>query len=108
MNYNVLKYWIALKSIPGIGNVNFPALVDKFGSMPAIFAATVSLLKETQGISKEIATAITSFKDWDKVKKEFDLIDKNKLNIITYQDELYPQSFLIFMAVLLIYMCEAI
>ena len=94
MNYDVLKYWIALKSIPGIGNVNFPALVDKFGSMPAIFAATVSLLKETQGISKEIATAITSFKDWDKVKKELDLIDKNKFNIITYQDERYPQNLL--------------
>ena len=94
MNYDVLKYWIALKSIPGIGNVNFPALVDKFGSMPAIFAATVSLLKETPGISKEIAIAITSFKDWDKVKKELDLIDKNKINIITYQDERYPQKLL--------------
>ena len=108
MNYDVLKYWIALKSIPGIGNVNFPALVDKFGSMPAIFAATVSHLKETQGISKEIATAITGFKDWDKVKKELELIDKNKINIITYQDELYPQKLIIFMTVLLLYMFEAI
>ena len=90
MDYDILKYWIALKSIPGIGNVTFPALVDKFGSLPAIFAAPVSELKEIQGISKETATAIANFKDWDKVKEELELIKKNKVNIITYQDDLYP------------------
>jgi len=90
MNYDILKYWIALKSIEGVGNITFPALVDKFGSLPAIFAAPVSHLKEIQGISKEIATAITGFRDWDKVKEELELIDKNKINIITYQDDPYP------------------
>ena len=90
MNYDILKYWIALKSIADIGNITFPALVDKFGSLPAIFAAPVSHLKEIRGISKEIATAITGFRDWDKVKEELELIDKNKINIITYQDDPYP------------------
>ena len=90
MNYDILKYWIALKSIEGVGNITFPALVDKFGSLPAIFAAPVSHLKEIRGISKEIATAITGFRDWDKVKEELELIDKNKINIITYQDDPYP------------------
>jgi DNA processing protein len=94
MNYDILKYWIALKSIPGIGNVNFAALVDKFGSLPAIFASPVSHLKEISGISKETATAIASFKDWDKVKEELELIKKNDVNIITYQDDLYPQKLL--------------
>ena len=90
MNYDILKYWIALKSIEGVGNITFPALVDKFGSLPAIFAAPVSHLKEIRGISKEIATAITGFRDWDKVKEELELIDKNKINIITYKDDPYP------------------
>ena len=90
MNYDILKYWIALKSIEGVGNIPFPALVDKFGSLPAIFAAPVSHLKEIRGISKEIATAITGFRDWDKVKEELELIDKNKINIITYKDDPYP------------------
>jgi DNA processing protein len=90
MNYDIFKYWIALKSIAGIGNITFPALVDKFGSLPAIFAAPVLKLRETPGISKNIATAIAGFKDWDKVKEELELLDKNKINIITYQDELYP------------------
>ena len=90
MNYDILKYWIALKSIAGIGNITFPALVDKFGSLPAIFAAPVSKLRETPGISKNIATAIAGFKDWGRVKQDFELLDKNEINIITYQDEFYP------------------
>ncbi|HUN54830.1 MAG TPA: DNA-processing protein DprA [Smithella sp.] len=92
MNYDVLKYWIALRSIPGIGSVNFLALIDKFGSMPAIFAAPVSRLKETTGISKEIAASIAGFGDWDNVKKEFEHLVKNKINIITCLDELYPRK----------------
>jgi DNA processing protein len=90
MNYDKLKYWIALKSIAGIGNITFPALMDKFGSLPAIFTAPVSHLKEIRGISKEKATAIAGFNNWDKVKEELELLDKNEINIITYQDELYP------------------
>jgi DNA processing protein len=90
MNYDFLKYWIALKSIAGVGNINFPALVDKFGSLPAIFAAPVSKLNEIPGISKNIAAAIVGFNNWGKVKAELELIDKNDIKIITYQDELYP------------------
>jgi DNA processing protein len=94
MDYDILKYWIALKSIAGIGNVNFPVLVDKFGSVPAVFDASVSHLKETQGIFKETALAIANFKDWGKVKAELDLLKKYNVNIITYQNELYPQKLL--------------
>jgi len=90
MNYDIFKYWIALKSIAGVGNITFPALVNKFGSLPAIFAAPVSKLSEILGISKNIATAITGFNDWGKVKAELELLDKNEIKIITYQDELYP------------------
>ncbi len=90
MNYDIFKYWIALKSIAGVGNITFPALVDKFGSLPAIFTAPVSKLIEIPGISKNIATAIAEFKDWKKVKEELELLYKNEINIITYQDDFYP------------------
>jgi DNA processing protein len=90
MNYDFFKYWIALKSIAGVGNITFPALVDNFGSLPAIFSAPVSKLSEISGISKNIAAAIVGFNHWDKVKAELELIDKNEIKIITYQDELYP------------------
>jgi DNA processing protein len=87
MNYNILKYWIALKSIAGVGNITFPALVDKFGALPAIFAAPVSKLSEIPGISQKIAIAIAGFNNWGKVKEELELLDKNEISVITYQDE---------------------
>ncbi len=94
MNKDKLKYWIALKSIDGIGNVNFGALVDQFGSLPAVFAASSHDLKEIKGISSPLASAIAGFKDWDKVNRELDILDKQKISIISYEDEFYPQKLL--------------
>jgi DNA processing protein len=94
MDFEKLKYWIALKSIPGVGNITFPALVDKFVSLPSIFNTSASQLATTPGISKKIATAIASFKDWDKIKLELDRTIKAGIKIITYSDELYPAKLL--------------
>jgi DNA processing protein len=94
MDFENLKYWIALKSIPGVGNITFPALVDKFVSLPAIFTAPVPQLTTIPGISKKTATAIACFKDWDKIKRELDLTYKAGIKITTYSDELYPAKLL--------------
>ena len=94
MDFDNLKYWIALKSIPGIGNVIFPALVDKFGSLHAIFTTPAPQLATTPGISKKAAAAIACFKDWDKIKLEIDRTIKADIKIITYQDDLYPAKLL--------------
>ncbi len=90
MDFENIKYWIALKSIKGVGNINFPALVDKFVSLPAIFTTSTQQLATTPGISKKTATAITSFKDWDKIKRDLDLTIKAGIKIVTYLDDLYP------------------
>src|SRR5664280_3347702 len=74
----------------GVGNVTFPALVDKFVSLPAIFTTPAPQLATTPGISKKTATAIACFKDWDKIKRELERTIKAGIKIITYQDELYP------------------
>lgn len=94
MNDEILKYWIALKSVKGIGYVSFPALVDRFGSPAAVFSASFFDLQQTEGISSRIAAAIVNFGDWDNVKAELELVKKSKVNIITYQDELYPHNLL--------------
>jgi DNA processing protein len=90
MNYDILKYWIALKSIAGIGNIAFTALVDKFGSLPSIFKTPASQLTEINGITKKMAADINKFKDWDKINHDLEFLNKNEINIITYQDDYYP------------------
>ncbi len=90
MNYENLKYWMALKSIDGIGNASFQPLLDHFRSPAAVFSATIHDLSAIPGISKKSAAAIVSFKDWDAILRQLDMLDKAGVNIITCLDETYP------------------
>ena len=94
MNYENLKYWIALKSIDGIGNASFQPLLDHFGSPAAVFSTTIHNLSAIPGISKKSAAAIVSFKDWDKILRQMDVLDKTGISVVTYLDELYPHNLL--------------
>jgi len=94
MIHENLKYWIALKSVAGVGNVVFFSLLEKFGSPQAVFGASAAGLAEVKGITKETVREIIHFNQWDKVKAELELISKNKINIITYQDKFYPEKLL--------------
>ncbi len=92
MNLDDLKYWIALKSVSGIGNLTFRALLDNFGSPSLIFNTPVSKLTGINGITKKMAVAINNFSEWDKVNQNFELLNKNKITLITYQDDDYPEK----------------
>ena len=93
MNDNI-KYWMALKSIDGIGNALIQPLLDQFHSPAAVFSATIHDICAIPGISKKSAAAIVFFKDWDKILRQLDVLDKMGVNIITYRDELYPPNLL--------------
>jgi len=94
MNDDELKYWMALKSIEGIGNASFQALLDHFRSLSAVFSATIHELSAISGISKKSATGIVSFKDWDKILRQMEIMDKSGITVITYLDDLYPPNLL--------------
>jgi DNA processing protein len=94
MNYDQLKYWVALKSIPGIGNVLFQLLIDGFGSIENIFSASAHELQKIPGLSKKSASAIVSYKDWDKMKNDLESSSKAGIKIITCHDDLYPAKLL--------------
>jgi DNA processing protein len=89
-----LKYWMALKSIDGIGNALFQPLLDRFRSPAAVFSASIHDLSAVPGISKKSASAIVSFKSWDKILRQLDTLDKMDVKIITCLDELYPTNLL--------------
>lgn len=94
MNYENLKYWMALKSIDGIGNAFFQPLLDHFHSLSNVFSATLSDFSGIPRISKKSVKAIVSFKNWDAILRQMDLLDKMGANIITFLDELYPSNLL--------------
>jgi len=94
MDYDKLKYWLALNSISGIGNVVFSSLLTSFRSPETIFSASVSELQKTPGITKKSAVAIVVFKKWDNIKKDLEHIEKQGINIVTCHDDLYPSRLL--------------
>ena len=94
MDYDKIRYWLALKSIAGIGNVVFLALIDTFGTLEAVFSASAAELQKITGITKKAAAGIAAFKDWDIINKDLAALEKAGINIITLQDSLYPPKLL--------------
>ena len=94
MNDENLKYWMALKSIDGIGNASFQPLLEHFGAPDAVFSATAHDLTAISGINKKSAAAIAAFKSWDNIRRQMDTLNKANIKIITYLDECYPPNLL--------------
>jgi len=90
MNQYHLRHWIALKAIPGIGNTAISSLLDRFGSPEAVFAAGEQDLCVVPGINQKTAQSILSFKNWDIIARQIEVLNKKGIKIITCQDELYP------------------
>ena len=94
MDLNDRKYWIALKSVNGVGNIGFKNLIDTFGNPQSVFDASLHTLTVVPGIGKITAANIKDFNEWHKIEKELELIKKHDARIITYQDHVYPKSLL--------------
>lgn len=94
MDYENLKYWLALMSVDGIGHASFQPLLNHFHSLAAVFDATLQDITAIPGINKKSAAAIVSFKDWDKILRELEVLDKSGIHIITFLDDRYPPNLL--------------
>ncbi len=82
--------WLALKSVPGIGNHLFKRLTDRFKSPELVFKASSEELFGVKGISHRLVSVIQNYKIPEKVKEEIDLTQKNGFKIITLSDPDYP------------------
>ncbi len=94
MNVENIRYWMALKSVDGIGNGTFQSLLECFHSPAGVFAASIHDLTAVSGISKDSAAAIKSFKDWDKIHRQIEMLDRVGIKVITCLDETYPANLL--------------
>jgi DNA processing protein len=86
---NILP-WFILKSAPGIGDLLFKRLIDRFKSPELVFEATREDLIEIDGITPRLAAAIKQRKMIDSVKKDLDLVMQKQYKIVTMTDTEYP------------------
>ena len=94
MKEKILKYWIALKAVEGVGCVGYRTLLAAFGSPEAVFRASASTLQLLPGIGPKTSDDIRSFADWGKAEQEVVRAETLGVSIVTCQDPLYPRNLL--------------
>ncbi len=82
--------WLALKSVPGVGNLMFRRLLERFGSPEAVLAADKSALGEVSGVSARLAGAIHGHRTNGAAKRELAAARAKGYRIITQADSEYP------------------
>jgi len=81
--------WIALKLVPGIGNVLGVGLVRAFGSPEAVLGARDADLQRV-GVRREVRAALRTFARWDEVEAQLARLDRVGGRLVTWQDASYP------------------
>lgn len=87
---DALRPWLALRRVPGIGNLLFRRLVDRFGSPAAVFRAADDDLMQVQGVSRRLITAIRRHPTDGTVDRELDALRKGNFTLIPLTDPSYP------------------
>ena len=83
--------WLVLKRVPGIGDVLYRRLIEKFGSPHAVLAATEAELFAIEGIRHQAVRAIRGSVDMTPIEKEFDRLEQNGVHVVTIHDRGYPE-----------------
>lgn len=94
MNSEDVKYWLALKSIEGVGDTLFAPLLERFGSAATVFSASVHELAGVPKMSRKSAEAILAFNGWDVILRQIDGLNKAGIRTVTFLDESYPRYLL--------------
>lgn len=89
-----LRPWFTLKSVPGVGNLLFRRLVERFGSPEAVLKADAADLAAVQGVSARLIPAIRRQRNADAIERELETIQQKGYTIVTQTDPRYPSLLL--------------
>ncbi len=84
-------HWLALSAVPGIGGVTARRLVERFGSIEAVFAAPVQALAEVPRVTPEMAARLRAL-PLEAVEAELDELAAEGLAVLTWDDADYPAN----------------
>ncbi len=85
-----LEEWVAIHLVPGIGNITFKKLIERFKSPDNILNASLSELMEVEGVGKELALRISKGMWSEDPVKFIDKVKSIGARLITYSDNDYP------------------
>jgi len=87
---NDIRPWLALKSVPGIGNHLFKRLIHRFHSPGHVFGASQDALAEVEGLTARLARRIKTHVAPIQIDEELELTTQKGYTIITMSDPQYP------------------
>lgn len=90
MKNSEIRDWLVLKAIPDISDNLYKRLVEKFGSPKEVFEAKEKELAQVPEIRRDAVRAIMG--GTVDVTEELERIKRHRIDIITLNDESYPES----------------
>lgn len=87
---DALRPWLALKSVPGVGNLLYRRLVERFGSPEAVVVAEDTALLSVQGVTTRLVAAIRNHRATQAVDRELEAVQRGGYTLITLTDRRYP------------------
>ena len=90
INKDEVFYQLALSRVENIGVISVKKLIRHFGTAREVFNLSSRELMQVPGMSLIRAGSIASFRDFDSVEKDFEYAEKEGIEIISFQDDNYP------------------
>ncbi|HWP45810.1 MAG TPA: DNA-processing protein DprA [Candidatus Limnocylindrales bacterium] len=84
-------YWLALSLVQGVGAILFKRLIEAFGSPRNVFEASPEALQQVDGVGAKTAHHIKTFFKTDILRKQLQLLEKHRVQIVTLSDSNYPE-----------------
>ncbi|MEI6305403.1 MAG: DNA-processing protein DprA [Deltaproteobacteria bacterium] len=85
-------YWIGLKAVPGIGNVTFRRLLERFDSPQAVLSANSAELSSVRGVTQPVIDAIREG-NWRRfTEDECRMLHASGARLLLFTSEEYPKS----------------
>ena len=88
---DVLKHWLALNMVVGVGRTIFHRLVKVFGSSGIFFLQGLLICGRVNRVDDKVATAISGFDVDRATDRELGHAQKEDIRILTLTSEEYPE-----------------
>lgn len=82
--------WLALKNVPGVGNLVYKLLLERFKTPENVFAATETELIGVKGVSPKLARTILAYRRGPAIRAEIQRVEGIGCRIVTFNDPDYP------------------
>jgi len=91
LNHDERYAWLALRAVPGIGDVLCKRVIERFGSPAAALRADPTEWTTIEGIGSKVAQSLRSYRADDlAIARELDRIDEMEFDLIGLTDPRYP------------------